>query len=582
MTARRTALGAAFALATIAVALVATGGFVATIGDMRVSARSPAAAAVTALTAAAAWLMMAVRARAVRADLTAAEVWLARRSHAIVLIVAGLAAAVAVHHQTFSAAGADASGYLSQAAMLAEGRLTRHEPLGAIANWPDPGPTLVPLGWRATADPSTQVPTYAVGLPLLMAPLHAVGGPLLASLIGPLALALAVWAAARLAQAVAGPPAAILASIWLATSPVALVAAVQPMSDMPATAAWLLCLALVVMVTARTAPSLWPSCVAGCAAAVAVLIRPNIAPVAAIPMLMLLASRRRAAAAAFAAPVLIGGAIVAFVQWRWFGSPLRSGYGTAAEIYAPSNVAPNARLYAGWLIDTHGPWLLAAPFAVAVAAGRTVWWLLAFAAAIVAAYLVYAVFEVWTYLRFLLPALALAMVCVSAATAALLARVPAPVRLVAVAGVALTVGAMQIRSARSHDVFDTADRHARAALAGRYLASALPERSIVIAGEQSGAVRYYTGRSILRWEAMTPAVLAAASARAADAGYEVWIALDEWEEDLVRRKFSSIDAGRLDWPPLLEAGTLMRTRAWRLRDREAFLRDGSAHTDLVR
>jgi hypothetical protein len=81
---------------------------------------------------------------------------------------------------------------------------------------------------------------------------------------------------------------------------------------------------------------------------------------------------------------------------------------------------------------------------------------------------------------------------------------------------------------------------------------------------------------------MTPAVLAAASARAADAGYEVWIALDEWEEDLVRRKFSSIDAGRLDWPPLLEAGTLMRTRAWRLRDREAFLRDGSAHTDLVR
>ncbi len=278
----------------------------------------------------------------------------------------------------------------------------------------------------------------------------------------------------------------------------------------------------------------------------------------------------------------VAGALIAFVQWRWFGSPLRSGYGTADEIYALANVGPNVRLYGEWLLDTHGPWLLAAPLAAVAVPGRALRWLLLFAAAVVAAYLVYAVFETWTYLRFLLPALAIAMVATSALVATLQDRLPAALRAGVLLAIVIAIAALQVRSARSHDAFRTADRHARASLAGRYLAAAMPARSVIIAGEQSGALRYYTGRSILRWEVMTPDGLTAATTSLADAGYEVWIALDEWEEDLVRQRFKGSDVAALDWPPLLEAGTLMRTRAWRLRDREPFLRSGTSHTDLVR
>ncbi len=312
------------------------------------------------------------------------------------------------------------------------------------------------------------------------------------------------------------------------------------------------------------------------------LIRPNIAPVAAIPLLMLLTTRGRASADLFAVPVAGAGALIAFVRGRWFGSPLRSGYGTAEEIYALANVGANIRLDGEWLLNTHGPWLLAAPLAAVAVPSRALRWLLLFAAAVVAVYLLTrcskpgptcgSCFQRWRSRWW--PR--------SALVATLQDRLPAVLRAGVLLAIAIAIAALQLRSARSHDAFRTADRHARASLAGRYLAAAVPARSVIIAGEQSGALRYYTGRSILRWEVMTPDGLTAATTSLADAGYEVWIALDEWEEDLVRQRFKGSAAAALDWPPLLEAGTLMRTRAWRLRDREPFLRHGTSHTDFAK
>ena len=577
------------AISTVsAAALVASGGFITSIGGVRVAARSPRALLVVAAIAGVSWALAARRRRALGHDLVGAYDWLGARTDAIALLVAAVAGALAVSFQTFSAAGADASGYFSEAAMLARAELTRAEPLGALADWPDPGPTLVPLGWRATADAAVQVPTYAIGLPLLMAPLHALGGALLASLIGPVSLALAVAATARVARQLAGAPAALISAIWLATSPVVLIAAMQPMSDMPATAAWLVCWAIVVgIVLDSRQPQPWRAGAAGVAAALAVLLRPNIAPVVALPAALVLGQKRRMAAAAFVAPVVGAGVIVAFVQWRWFGSPLRSGYGTAGEIYALSNVMPNVLRYGEWLIETHGPWLLAAPLAVfigprAPGSRRVMASLLAFAGFVVIAYLVYAVFEVWTYLRFLLPSMAIAMIAVAAIAAWIIGRSPAVLRFPLCLAIVLFVAVSQIRSARTHQVFQTADRQARALLVGNYLDSAMPEKSVIVAGEQSGALRYYTNRSILRWEVLTPEVLNAATARASALGYDVWIGLDEWEEGLVRAKFRETTLGRLDWPPLVDAGRTMRTRAWRLRDRGPFLQGKAMPIDRIR
>lgn len=566
----------------MAAALAATGGFQISLADIRLSARSPQGPAIGAALAGGLWLALAARERALVTDSRAFERWLTGDAPAIVRVVAGIAAASAMAYHTFSAAGADASGYLSEAVMLAQGRLARIEPLGAIANWPDAGSTLAPLGWLATSAPSIQVPTYPIGLPLLMAPLHVAGGALLASLVGPAALGVAVWSTA-LADRIAGPLAAILAGVWLATSPVALVSATQPMSDMPATAAWLASWVGTVSVASGDSRTRTPRAIAaGVAAALAVLIRPNVAPLAAVPALFLAARRQHRSAVCYALPVAAAGALVAYVHWRWFGSPLRSHLGTATDIYDAANVLPNAKLYAAWLYDTHGPWLFAAPLALIVVRHHALRWLLGFAALVVLAYLVYAVFEVWTYLRFLLPALAIAAVAAAALVSTLLQRAPIAVRGVIVLAAVLGIGASQIRSARAHEVFAVRDHHARALLAGHYLGARMPDRSVLVAGEQSGALRYYTGHSILRWDILTPASIETAIARASAAGYDIWIALDEWEEDPFRMKFAAAGAGALDWPPALDAGVTLRTRAWRLRDRATYVRDGVAHTDRVR
>jgi len=40
-----------------------------------------------------------------------------------------------------------------------------------------------------------------------------------------------------------------------------------------------------------------------------------------------------------------------------------------------------------------------------------------------------------------------------------------------------------------------------------------------------------------------------------------------WEEAEVRRRFAGLDQAVLDWPPRVEGGRVMHTRAWRIGDR---------------
>ena len=106
--------------------------------------------------------------------------------------------------------------------------------------WPDAEPTTRAAWLASVGRPRSQVPTYPVGLPLLMAAVrshrrHRGRVP------GPAACACSSRSGrpAMLADRIGGPLAAIVAAVWLATSPVALIEAMQPMSDVPVTAAWL-------------------------------------------------------------------------------------------------------------------------------------------------------------------------------------------------------------------------------------------------------------------------------------------------------------------------------------------------------
>jgi hypothetical protein len=575
----------AVASLTICFALLATGGFQTTVFGVRVSARSPLVAGGIAAVLLVVWFLLARRRRAVAADLAHVSIWLDTHARTVVLFIAAGSGSVAVAFATFSAAGSDPSGYFSQAAMLARGALTEDEPLAALANWPDAPATLAPLGWVATG--TTQVPTYAVGLPLLMAMAHNVGGTIAASLVVSLSAALAVWFAARLAMLLGGGAAGVLAAAGLATMPVFLYESIQPMPDVPVTAAWL---AVWFYGSRRRA---W---LAGLALATAVLIRPNLAPLALVPVLAGLKPRPTVTATAGLKPIghrpkpavalIVGAAaasvVVAYLQWRYFGSPLRSGYGSASEIYSLANLAPNARLYLQWLLDTHGPWLLFAPLVLSVNRDARLRWMLIFATLLCVAYFVYSIFEHWSYLRFLLPAMAIAAIAVSVFVVTMTRKLAAAARAPVLIGITLLLAAWQASTARELGVFRLAGRQSRAVLAGRYLASALPPNAVVITGEQSGAVRYYSGRSIVRWDFLQPADLPLVTNELIAADYEVWIALDDWEVPLYREKFPRSIAAALDWPPAVEAGVEARTLAWRLRDRAEFMNGATIPIDRLR
>lgn len=561
---RRAVLAIAVALAAAAILLAVSGGFRITVGGLRISARSPIAASVAALITATWWLYLARRERAIAADLE--KCWSAaeRNASRFIGVIALASVIVAATFATRSAAGADASGYLSQADMWAKGE-SFHFTWGAVSEpfqFPDHDAWLTtPLGWRPhdlTAG-QVQVPTYPPGLPLLMAVPHTAAGLQGANGVVIAAAGISVWATGMLAGGVAG----IIAAILIAFSPVFLYQSLQPMSDVPVTAAWLVCFLLI---NRGGKPSGVSSLLAGMACAIAVLIRPNLAPLAIVPLVI--ATNK----ITFALPVVLAGLFLGYQQLLWYGSPFQSGYGAAEELFDPANVGANSIRYAGWLVAT-APLLWLAPFGFvrlrhsSVALGLAV-----FSVLVVVAYLIYAVFDQWSYLRFLLPAMAVFAVFAATALAAWIGRWPAAWR--APIFLALVLGAMAhgLLVARSLDTFKLADQLRRVEQIADYLKRNTPDYAVIISGEQSGAMRYYTGRRILRWEAAVPEVLSAAIGSLEASSRPVHIVLDAWENEPFMNKFKGVPEVSLDWPPAVDAGTSHRTKLWNLSDRGRFLK----------
>jgi hypothetical protein len=556
-------------LAAIAVIVAASGGFRTTVGGLRVSARSPIPIAFLALTNGVMWLAAARRHQSIGADLE--SVWLGINRHArrIVFAIALTAGIVSAAFATRSAAGADASGYVSESAMLISGRLFLVDELSALASGYDSYLTS-PLGWRPAPVAGKQSPTYPPGLPLLMAVPHAIAGVNGASAAVIAMAAIAVIVTGLLAAELGGAIAGLLAALLLAFTPVFIHQSTQPMSDVPVTAAWMSCFLLVARKGGSPGPA--AAIAAGIACGLAILIRPNLAPLAIVPLILV---RQRIA---FSIPVAIAGVVLAYLQWLWYGSPLRSGYGAAEELFSFANIASNVPRYFNWLIST-APILLLTVFGFwRWRRDRLALALFAFAALVVGAYLVYAVFDEWSYLRFLLPAMAVFAVFTAVELSAWIARWPISIRAPLLFALVLVVTAHGIWVARSLDTFKLAGQLRRVSVVGDYINADVPPSAVILAGEQSGSMRYYADRPILRWEAATPESLAASMTALQQSRRPVYIVLDAWEHQPFRAKFASLPVGALDWPPMLEAGTTHRTSLWQLSDRERFQRGERLNT----
>ena len=88
--------------------------------------------------------------------------------------------------------------------------------------------------------------------------------------------------------------------------------------------------------------------------------------------------------------------------------------------------------------------------------------------------------------------------------------------------------------------------------AGRYLASVLPPEAVIVAVQESGSARYYTGRPVVRWDWLDDLDAAIAALRAM--GRHPVLLIEDWERpDLLKKHVRSINA-QLDWRPRAEFG----------------------------
>jgi len=586
----------AVVLAVAAVLLAVSGGVRANVGGLRVSAQSPWPTVALSVISLGAWAFLAWRRDAVASDLVAAWEVVDRRGSTLVVAIAVASGTAAVVFATWSAAGADASGYLSEAAQWASGRLLRADSLSMHLDLAFERGVTAPLGWRPSTMRGWQAPTYPPGLPLIMSVPYLAAGAAGACLVVGVLASVAVWATGAIAITFGGGAAGVVAALVLATAPVFLFQSVQPMSDVPVTAMWLLCWWLLVRHSGTGnrepgtnpprggKPSLSAEALrakveglpAGLACALAILIRPNLAPLALVPLFAARGARVR-----FAVPVVVAGVFLALLQWYWYGSPLRSGYGTAEDLFAVANVPSNLSRYSGWLRETSPLLILAVPG----------WWLArrqsyatpmaAFGALVVAAYLGYAVFEDWSYLRFLLPALAVGAVFVGVLGSVLLTLVPVAARVLIAVAAVLVLVALGIGAARARDAFRLVDQQRRIVQLANVLAPKLAAADVIVSGEQSGAMRFYTGREIVRWDALTTEDWNITIETLSSNGHGVWIVLDAWEEPRFRARAGEQTAA-LDWPPAIDAGDTHRTRAWRLADRARFIAGENVTTERIR
>jgi len=536
-------------LALWGVAVAITGGLDARLAGIPIRSRDPwrPLAAAFALFVLAAILDRAGMTR--RFDRAGA--WL--RAHARPLVLAG-AAALAAHGAifgTYSAGGADAYGYVNQAYDWYEGRLPRPLPLTLTLPFEASDEMQVPLGYRVGQQPHTAVPTYAPGLPLLMAIALFAGacGPFF---VVPIAAALFVWLTFRLGELAGGEAVGLVAAIVLITSPVVLYQTVWPMSDIPAGALWTASLVLAFGVSRRGAAA------AGLTAALGLLVRPNLILVAAVPALTLAVRAsgrdRWIRCALYGAPIVPVLAAVWTLNTIWFGAPTNTGYGSTDELYQAANIWPNVRLNAAWLWESQGPWMLLALVPCMPVFGRAVNRRVLGMCALLglvtfASYASYAQFEVWWYLRFLMPAFGALAVLVAAGLVALARTIGQPFgRVAAVTALCLMV-ASTLSFASAKSVFGGIQAGERRYVdVGEFAADRLPANAALFAVQHGGSLRFYSGRVALRFDSLRPERATGAPAAVERAGYHPYLIVDDAEIPQVRRQFGFEPDAPLPWP----------------------------------
>lgn len=587
----RVAVAVGTVAAAVGIVVAVGGGFSLRAGPLRLSAHGLATPTVLAvLSALVVWWHPRQAAREAGASVTAA---LSRHAPALALILAATTAGLGFGFGTFAASATDPSGYVSQSELLAAGHVSWQQPLVHQVGWPNRAWAFAPLGYRPGLTVGTYVPVYPPGLPLVMAGARGLAGEAGVYAVVPCFGALFVLATYGIGRRLHSPTAGVVAAALAATSPVVLFHVTHPMSDVPAAALWALATLGALHATRRSALA------GGLAAGLAVLTRPNLAPlllpIAGLALVWPRTVRPGAWAHgrfwAFTAGALLPFAGLLAWQYLLYGSALRTGYGDDVNtFFATANILPNVRDYA-WRI-TRGElpalavaaaslaaWLVA-PRGCGARLGRLAWPVATaatFAASLLVLYLPYGVFPDWAYLRFLLPAFPAAFVLAGALASEAVAARPAAGGVVLVTAMTLA-GAVNVEQARHEQAFSLRLFESRYRTVGRYLESSRPPETVIVTFQESGSVRYYTRLPVVRWD-LLDVDLEAAFADLRARGRRGLLLVEDWELPAFRSRFPRSPLARLDWRPRAEFGDT--THVWLYDPEDRSRPEGSYPTDRL-
>lgn len=460
----------------------------------------------------------------------------------LVLAWIGLLAYAIVIGRNFApvAAGADSSGYMHSARLLARGEFNR--PLRLIPGFDREHPIqLTPLGFQTFASPTQLEPIYPVGLPMHLAAFYRLAGEKWGTLlVGVLAATAAVWLAYLLAREFGAHPwVAGAGALSVGLSPVLLFTSFVPLSDTLATA-WFLA-ALYCAIRSREA---WGWAVAaGLACAMTILVRPT-SIVACVPLALVLWRPRNLFGAILGG--LPGALWMFYYQNRLYGSPFSTGYlGFAWSFDVPSFIGTwhNYRVWLPRLMPLALLGLIPSPFLPWRQRWREFSAVYLSAAALFFFYATYDVSQqAWWYLRFVLPVLpGFIVLAVTSLDGARTRLLPAAHQawtgvLLGLLLLALPIAVLR-RWEREIHVFLLKPYQQLYLDVPAWATAHLPKNAVVATLELSGTLYFYTDFPILRWDQINPEDFSRYDAALRKEGRPLYAALlrDSVEDALTQR-----------------------------------------------
>jgi 4-amino-4-deoxy-L-arabinose transferase-like glycosyltransferase len=251
-----------------------------------------------------------------------------------------------------------------------------------------------------------------------------------------------------------------------------------------------------------------------------------------------------------------------------YGHPLTTGYGQIGlqKALGFSGFADRFNHYFYWIKVTMSP--LALLCWLGVAADRKVYWrdramLIGWFGAFFLFYCCYSSYDEWWYTRFLLPAypaLILGILLIARDLPALFRRSICErnqVRLgwvVLIIMVAVTMS-HEKRYNKRFEVFKVRAKQEHYPASCRWADQQLPDHSMIVSMEMSGALKFYTTRPIVRWDWIPLGAWPVVKKHAAERGYHLYALLQPTEVAEVQKLLAG------NWTKL---GTLSSISLWRI------------------